>query len=75
LLNSIGYRLTPLLSRLSAATVVASAALRRDLIARFVGPERRARTIVNPAAPPPAHRPSDARAERRAYWNAAETSV
>jgi len=53
LLSRIGYRLTPLLSRLSAATVAVSAALRHDLIARFVVPERRVRTIYNPAAPAP----------------------
>ncbi len=53
LLSRIGYRLTPLLSRLCAATVAVSAALRHDLIARFVVPERRVRTIYNPAAPAP----------------------
>jgi glycosyltransferase involved in cell wall biosynthesis len=53
LLSRIGYRLTPLLSRLCAATVAVSAALRHDLIARFVVPEGRVRTIYNPAAPAP----------------------
>ncbi len=53
LLSRIGYRLTPLLSRLCAATVAVSAALRHDLISRFVVPERRVRTIYNPAAPAP----------------------
>ena len=53
LLSRIGYRLTPLLSRLCAATVAVSGALRHDLIARFVVPERRVRTIYNPAAPAP----------------------
>jgi glycosyltransferase involved in cell wall biosynthesis len=53
LLSRIGYRLTPLLTRLTAATVAVSAALRHDLIARFVVPERRVRTIYNPAAPDP----------------------
>ena len=53
LLSRIGYRLTPLLARLSAATVAVSAGLRHDLIARFAVPEGRARTIYNPAAPAP----------------------
>jgi len=53
LLSRIGYRLTPLATRLSAATVAVSAALRHDLIARFFVPERRIRTIYNPAAPEP----------------------
>ena len=53
LLSRIGYRLTPLLSRLCAATVAVSVALRHDLIARFVVPERRVHTIYNPAAPEP----------------------
>jgi glycosyltransferase involved in cell wall biosynthesis len=53
LLSRIGYRLTPLLSRLAAATVAVSASLRHDLIARFIVPERRVRTIYNPAAPAP----------------------
>jgi glycosyltransferase involved in cell wall biosynthesis len=53
LLSRIGYRLTPLLTRLCAATVAVSAALRHDLIARYLVPERRARTIYNPAAPTP----------------------
>jgi glycosyltransferase involved in cell wall biosynthesis len=53
LLSRIGYRLTPILSRLCAATVAVSAALCHDLIARFVVAERRVRTIHNPAAPTP----------------------
>lgn len=53
LLSRIGYRLTPLLTRLCAATVAVSAALRHDLIARHIVPERRVRTIYNPAAPVP----------------------
>lgn len=53
LLSRIGYRLTPLLTRLCAATVAVSAALRHDLIARYIVPERRVRTIYNPAAPAP----------------------
>lgn len=53
LLSAIGYSLTPLLSRLCAATVAVSAALRHDLIARYIVPERRVRTIYNPAAPDP----------------------
>ena len=62
LLSRIGYRLTPLLSRLGAATVAVSAALRHDLIARFVVPERRVRTIYNPAAPAPFPEPLTAAA-------------
>ena len=53
LLSRIGYRLTPFLTRLSAATVAVSAALRHDLIARYVVPQQRVRTIYNPAAPAP----------------------
>jgi len=53
LLSHIGYRLTPLLTRLCAATVAVSAALRHDLIARYVVPEQRVRTIYNPATPAP----------------------
>jgi glycosyltransferase involved in cell wall biosynthesis len=53
LLSRIGYRLTPLLTRIGAATVAVSAALRHDLIARYVVPQRRVRTIYNPAAPAP----------------------
>ena len=53
LLSRIAYRLTPLLTRLCAATVAVSSALRHDLIARYVVPERRVRTIYNPAAPAP----------------------
>jgi glycosyltransferase involved in cell wall biosynthesis len=53
LLSRIGYRLTPLVTRLSAATVAVSAALRHDLIARYVVPQQRVRTIYNPAAPAP----------------------
>jgi glycosyltransferase involved in cell wall biosynthesis len=62
LLSYIGYRLTPLLARLSAATIAVSAALRHDLIARYVVPERRVRTIYNPAAPSPFPEPLTAAA-------------
>jgi glycosyltransferase involved in cell wall biosynthesis len=66
LLSRIGYRLTPLVTRLCAATVAVSAALRHDLIARYIVPERRVRTIYNPAAPAPFPEPlaADALAAR-----------
>jgi len=60
LLSHIGYRLTPLLTRACAATVAVSASLRHDLIARYVVPERRIRTIYNPAAPAPFPEPLSA---------------
>jgi len=52
-LSRISYILTPLLTRLAAATVAVSATLRHELIARYVAPERRVWAIYNPAAPEP----------------------
>jgi len=52
-LSRLGYRLTPLLARATAATVAVSQALRRDLIARLHAPEARTTMISNPAAPEP----------------------
>jgi glycosyltransferase involved in cell wall biosynthesis len=53
LLSRIGYRLTPLLTRLSAATVAVSDSLRDDLVANFGAASARTTTIFNPAAPEP----------------------
>jgi glycosyltransferase involved in cell wall biosynthesis len=61
-LSRIGYRLTPLLSRLSAASVAVSNVLRDDLVARFAVPPARAHAIANPAAPDPFPPPLDAAA-------------
>jgi glycosyltransferase involved in cell wall biosynthesis len=52
-LSRIGYRLTPLLARISAATIAVSNVLRDDLVANFAVPEARAYAIANPAAPDP----------------------
>jgi glycosyltransferase involved in cell wall biosynthesis len=52
-LSRIGYRLTPLLARRSAATIAVSNVLRDDLIANFAVPAARAHAIANPAAPEP----------------------
>ena len=52
-LSRIGYRLTPLLTRLSAATIAVSRCLRDDLVADFHAPAQRMTTIFNPAAPEP----------------------
>lgn len=51
--SRVGYRLTPLLSRLTFATVAVSQALAADLAKRFHVPAERLRTIPNPAAPEP----------------------
>jgi len=59
-LSRIGYRLTPLISRLSAASVAVSNVLRDDLVARFAVPSARAHAIANPAAPEPFPPPLDA---------------
>jgi glycosyltransferase involved in cell wall biosynthesis len=52
-LSRIGYRLTPLLARATAATIAVSNALRDDLIANFRAPAGATTTIPNPAAPDP----------------------
>ncbi|MFZ1109186.1 MAG: glycosyltransferase [Rhodomicrobium sp.] len=52
-LSNIGYRLTPVLSRLTGATVAVSNCLRDDLLSRFSASRARVRTIYNPAAPDP----------------------
>jgi len=52
-LSDVGYRLTPVLSRLVGAVVAVSEPLRADLIAHFAAPPQRVRTIHNPAAPEP----------------------
>lgn len=52
-LSRIGYRLTPLLSRATAATVAVSHAMREDLVARFHTPAAKTVAIFNPAAPEP----------------------
>jgi glycosyltransferase involved in cell wall biosynthesis len=52
-LSNIGYRLTPVLSRLAGATVAVSDQLRKDLIANFNAPADKVTTIHNPAAPEP----------------------
>jgi glycosyltransferase involved in cell wall biosynthesis len=60
--SRLGYRLTPLLSRLTFATVAVSQALAADLRARFLVPARRLVMIHNPAAPEPFPAPVDAAA-------------
>lgn len=50
-LSSIGFWLTPVLSRVAAASVVVSNALKQDLIQRFNAAPDRLRTIYNPASP------------------------
>ncbi len=52
-LSRIGYRLTPLLARATAATVAVSEGLRTDLVKGFRAPAARVTTILNPAAPEP----------------------
>jgi glycosyltransferase involved in cell wall biosynthesis len=52
-LSRIGYRLTPLLSRATAATVAVSGSLHADLERRFHSAPGRTRMIYNPAAPDP----------------------
>ena len=61
-LSRIGYRLTPLLSRASAATVAVSRAMREDLVAHFHTPAAKTVAIFNPAAPEPFPAPLDAAA-------------
>jgi len=56
-LSRIGYLLTPLLTRTTAASVTVSAGLLDDLRARFAAPSGRTRLIFNPAAPEPAPDP------------------
>ncbi len=52
-LSALGYRSTPVLTRLCGATVAVSHALRDDLVTRFHAPPGRVATIYNPAAPEP----------------------
>jgi len=52
-LSRLGYRLTPLLARLTHATIAVSNGLREDLIEAFHAPAARMTTIFNPAAPEP----------------------
>ncbi len=61
-LSRIGYRLTPLLTRATGATVAVSHTLRKDLLERFHAPEPRTAMIFNPAAPEPFPAPVDAAA-------------
>jgi glycosyltransferase involved in cell wall biosynthesis len=61
-LSRLGYRLTPLLTRATGATVAVSQALREDLLARFHAPAGKTTTIYNPAAPEPFPAPLDAAA-------------
>jgi glycosyltransferase involved in cell wall biosynthesis len=56
-LSNIGYRLTPVLSRLAGATVTVSERLRQELIANFAAPPDKVTTIHNPAAPEPMPEP------------------
>jgi len=60
LLSRLGYRLTPLLTRLSAATVAVSESLCDDLVGTFHALPWRTHTIHNPAAPEPFPAPLDA---------------
>jgi glycosyltransferase involved in cell wall biosynthesis len=53
LLSRIGYLATPLLARLTAASVAVSQALRADLVDRFFVPPEHAGVIYNPATPDP----------------------
>lgn len=55
-LGTLGYRLTPILSRLANRTVVVSDALRNDLIARFQARASRVVRIYNAIALPDASR-------------------
>ena len=52
-LSQIAYRLTPLLSRRTAATVAVSKALRADIVARHGAAAERVAVLDNPAAPEP----------------------
>jgi glycosyltransferase involved in cell wall biosynthesis len=52
-LSNLGYRLTPVFSRLVGGTIAVSNALRDDLVTRFSVPEARVVTVYNPAAPEP----------------------
>ncbi|HEY1942636.1 MAG TPA: glycosyltransferase [Roseiarcus sp.] len=52
-LSRIGYRLTPVLTRVAGATVAVSHSLRKDLVERFHAPDARTKMIFNPAAPEP----------------------
>jgi glycosyltransferase involved in cell wall biosynthesis len=52
-LSNLGYRLTPVFSRLVGATIAVSNALRDDLVTRFSVPKARIVTVYNPAAPEP----------------------
>ena len=52
-LSRIGYRLTPLLSRATAATIAVSESLLADLVKRLHASSERTRMIYNPAAPDP----------------------
>lgn len=61
-LSRLGYRLTPLLTRLSAATIAVSSGLRDNLVANFHATPTRTTTIFNPAAPEPFPVPLDASA-------------
>jgi glycosyltransferase involved in cell wall biosynthesis len=63
-LSRIGYRLTPLTSRMTSATVGVSEALSADLRTRFHVRADQSRTIYNPAAPEPFPAPVDAAALR-----------
>jgi glycosyltransferase involved in cell wall biosynthesis len=58
-LSRIGYRLTPVLSRLTAATVGVSGGLAADLESRFHASPDRTRMIYNAAAPDPSPPPLD----------------
>ena len=58
-LSRLGYRLTPLLARMTGATVAVSHALRGDLLGRFHTPAAKTITIFNPAAPEPFPAPVD----------------
>jgi glycosyltransferase involved in cell wall biosynthesis len=52
-LSRIGYRLTPLLSRATAATIAVAEGLRADLVNRLHASPDRTRMIYNPGAPEP----------------------
>ncbi len=52
-LSRLGYRLTPLLARATAATVAVSESLREDLVAKFRAPAGATTMIFNPASPEP----------------------
>jgi glycosyltransferase involved in cell wall biosynthesis len=52
-LSRLGYRLTPLLARATAATVAVSNGLRQNLLVAFRAPAANTVTIYNPASPEP----------------------